>query len=412
MTDTREDRKKIILQTAFDEWGKDHFTTTSLSLLADRLGITKAGLYRYFSGKDALLQEMENMVFEEFGNQSREFVDRAADADLEHTLRLFVQTHFLHYSATPKNFLFLIISFLKGSPLQWPKLKTTLEQELLCFSRLFEREGLSTSKEKMKKTLRRFFTTGVFWMNLAFHRKLFPPSVPRPLTREKAEFLRKTIHAICLRGLGGGTADPPFSAIEKACEVKTEEMPESDRIFSAVAEVVAREGFGGATIDKIASRAGMTKSSLYFYFQNKDDMLGSLVRRELLSLNEVFQDRVKAFSSLEEKLYCLICVTASYMRRNETFMITFNWLWFQGVQIKIGPPDLKLVAPRLRFLQDAVDSGRLESYGLDIRSLFAFLNLLILTECLIERRLVPERPPVRSDMRSVYHFFLHGASRS
>lgn len=48
------------------------------------------------------------------------------------------------------------------------------------------------------------------------------------------------------------------------------------RIKEAVIEVVLAEGFGGASVSKIAKCAGIASATLYIYYDNKESMLQSI----------------------------------------------------------------------------------------------------------------------------------------
>lgn len=54
-----------------------------------------------------------------------------------------------------------------------------------------------------------------------------------------------------------------------------------DAIVEAAAQVFQREGYAGATTNKIAERAGVAVGSLYQYFPNKDAILVALTQRHL-----------------------------------------------------------------------------------------------------------------------------------
>lgn len=74
---------KIILQKGYDG--------TSVSDIADALGITKAGLYHYISGKTELLYEIMKFGLEELDQQV--MVPAQAIADPEQRLRFVISTH-------------------------------------------------------------------------------------------------------------------------------------------------------------------------------------------------------------------------------------------------------------------------------------------------------------------------------
>jgi AcrR family transcriptional regulator len=64
------DTKDNIVKTALSLFLKDGYERTSLSRLADEIGITKPAIYHYFKNKDALFHEVVSMFFREMGRWS------------------------------------------------------------------------------------------------------------------------------------------------------------------------------------------------------------------------------------------------------------------------------------------------------------------------------------------------------
>ena len=61
--------------------------------------------------------------------------------------------------------------------------------------------------------------------------------------------------------------------------------PEKQRVlFEAAAEEFAAKGFDGASLNRILERSGMSKSSLYYYFDDKADLFVTLVERSMAIL--------------------------------------------------------------------------------------------------------------------------------
>src|SRR5712692_4852660 len=52
-----------------------------------------------------------------------------------------------------------------------------------------------------------------------------------------------------------------------------------DRILAAAALEFAERGFGGARVDRIASRARVNKAMLYYHFKSKQGLYRALLRR-------------------------------------------------------------------------------------------------------------------------------------
>ncbi len=61
---------------------------------------------------------------------------------------------------------------------------------------------------------------------------------------------------------------------------KKEQVGKKEAVYKAAIEVIAREGFHDATIDKIAAAAGVAVGTIYNYFQNKDDILNFIFQTE------------------------------------------------------------------------------------------------------------------------------------
>lgn len=54
-----------------------------------------------------------------------------------------------------------------------------------------------------------------------------------------------------------------------------------DAILEAAARVLAEQGYGAATTNRLAEAAGVSIGTLYEYFENREDVFDALIRREL-----------------------------------------------------------------------------------------------------------------------------------
>ena len=57
-----------------------------------------------------------------------------------------------------------------------------------------------------------------------------------------------------------------------------------DQLVAAAVQVIAEDGYHGATADVIARRAGVSKGLLWHYFADRDDLLEVTARRTLVTL--------------------------------------------------------------------------------------------------------------------------------
>ncbi len=74
------ERKREILQAAFEEFSHRGFLGTSLERIAARAGISKSGIYAHYSSKDEVFEDMLHTTLLPPGNNSFELSD-TSDAD-------------------------------------------------------------------------------------------------------------------------------------------------------------------------------------------------------------------------------------------------------------------------------------------------------------------------------------------
>jgi AcrR family transcriptional regulator len=71
-------------------------------------------------------------------------------------------------------------------------------------------------------------------------------------------------------------------------------------ILDAALEVFAERGFAAARLDDVAARAGVTKGTVYLYFDSKEELFKAVVRQSLLpnlAAAEAFASKAEATAS-------------------------------------------------------------------------------------------------------------------
>ena len=197
-----------------------------------------------------------------------------------------------------------------------------------------------------------------------------------------------------------------MDALERTCAVRPADLPEEDPILRAVAETVAEHGFAGASIDRIARRAGLTKSSLYFHFRDRDDMFARLLERHQERLHEIFRDRAAACACIADRLYCFLVVLGSYFQSAREIPAVLNWFRYHGYQLKIGHPDEATMARWFGFLADSVREGSLTSHGLSLAHMASHLSFVLVNHMTMAERTGSNARI--ADLRQIYDLFVHG----
>jgi AcrR family transcriptional regulator len=101
-----------------------------------------------------------------------------------------------------------------------------------------------------------------------------------PTLRVLAHGLDAAARAVASGELGASASHPRRRSATAAPAVKlvaTEPDSGRARLLAAAAEVAAESGYEGATISRICERAGLPASSIYWHFDDKDDLLAAVI---------------------------------------------------------------------------------------------------------------------------------------
>nr|WP_286674171.1 MULTISPECIES: TetR/AcrR family transcriptional regulator [unclassified Clostridium] len=99
-------------------------------------------------------------------------------------------------------------------------------------------------------------------------------------------------------------------------------------IFNSSIEVFSKSGYRGATMDEIATTAGLAKGTLYYNFNSKEEIFNFIVDNGLKLLN----DEIAAVNELNDdaieklKQICKIQLTFLY-EHNSFFRVVMSQLW-------------------------------------------------------------------------------------
>jgi len=74
------------------------------------------------------------------------------------------------------------------------------------------------------------------------------------------------------------------------------------QIISAAKLCFAQFGYDKTTLDDIGKRIGLNKSSLYYYFKNKEEIFSAVVLEEADKIVEVLQSEIESKVSPEERI--------------------------------------------------------------------------------------------------------------
>jgi AcrR family transcriptional regulator len=87
----------------------------------------------------------------------------------------------------------------------------------------------------------------------------------------------------------------------------------TDQILEAARRVIGEIGFGEASIDRIAEAAGVARSTLYVYFDGKEDLLNQCIAQLRLGLGERVRRAVEEASGTEGRLAAFLEANFEYV---------------------------------------------------------------------------------------------------
>ncbi|TCR68493.1 TetR/AcrR family transcriptional regulator [Bosea sp. BK604] len=98
----------------------------------------------------------------------------------------------------------------------------------------------------------------------------------------------------------------------RAGRVERNAEQSKSRILEAALEIFAAGGFGGARVDEIALKAGVSKNLIYHYFGNKESLYVAVLEKSLNALAEYHDSLPVHFDDPEEAMRQIIRNTFDY----------------------------------------------------------------------------------------------------
>jgi AcrR family transcriptional regulator len=363
-----------IIEAAFRVWGRDFYKKTSLSELAKALKVSKPALYRHFDSKEALNAAMIEYFFDSFAGSVRADFEKAQSLpDADEGVFTIVSSIAGYFARNEFALIFALINIYERN----------LSGKILS-ERIRERGADMTTlhlviEKKYNATpalLQLIFATLTFLMG-NFH--LTNKTCTNPLSEEAIKKIISTIYEIIKHGLGittGNGAGPDYEKLEKQVEAITIKA-ESEPFFKAVAEAVAEAGPWEVSMDMVAKRMGLSKSSLYGHFINKEDMLRRLFISEFQRIIEFAKLGIKLSETAAEQLYLGIYAISVYFRARPEVLIAMGWL--RTRKFDLGKPNENLEIFRLFEdinITPAPDAANEERQKLSHWILFLLINIL------------------------------------
>ncbi len=379
----QKDRKEAILDAAFLIWGKNNFTATSLTPIAKHLGITKAAIYKHFHSKEELLRGMEERFVQRYITFHEEFFQEAAGADISTAVYIFMEKVFQFYQKNIYFYTYFIMWMIGHHLIDRPEVKRVLSMQKELFYPLFIEQGIEEDKVNIEDRIHFLYIFTTFWLSTLFLDTGDCSPVtqnPSPVVQpeEKTKTVLKRWHRYCMEGISvpGSTQLFPYHEIEKQLMFSPRPPREHDTIFKAIVEVIDQVGLRNASVERIAEKLGMSKSSLYSHFRNKKSMFESFLKEEQQFILGVIKEKIPPLPGFPEQSYAFMYITALYKLMNPSLLSVFNWFRFQNIHTTVKPPSRSFMKEYFAFFLSASQKGEVACSPEDILPSAVLLHIL------------------------------------
>jgi TetR/AcrR family fatty acid metabolism transcriptional regulator len=183
-------------------------------------------------------------------------------------------------------------------------------------------------------------------------------------------------------------------------------------ILEAARRVVARNGFQGVTIDRVAEEAKIAKGTVYLYFHTKEELLKAAVEQGMVHFTNLIRAEVEEVSQPLEKLCRLVEASMELSDSQRDF---FKMLLLERNFLAAAPnhPEaaqmLDLYLGYINFIasviKEGVDAGVLRVHDVDA-SAFALNEAM--RGCFQQRTLGLTSRTAAEDANILLDIFFHG----
>ncbi len=201
----------------------------------------------------------------------------------------------------------------------------------------------------------------------------------------------------------------------KGSSTKKEEVLRKFRIreiLDATCRVVARHGFQGATVERVAEEAEIAKGTVYLYFQNKEELFTAAVEQGIENFTSQVRRQVAEALTPIERLQRLVEVS---LELSDTYRDFFKTLLLERNFLAASPnhPEaahmLDLYLAYIHFIeeiiQDGVRAGVLRPHNVEAS---AFVLNEAIRGCFQQRALGLTARPVTEDAGILLDLFFNG----
>jgi AcrR family transcriptional regulator len=191
----------------------------------------------------------------------------------------------------------------------------------------------------------------------------------------------------------------------------------TDQILEAARRVIGEVGFAEASIDRIAEAAGVARSTLYVYFDGKEDLLNQCIAQLRLGLGERVRRAVEDATGTEERLAAFLAAHFEYVGTVREFfravMAVRGVDPFFSAPGSGSPPELETLRAESQAVVEGIFKDAVAAGEIAAEDLVAAQDLLavLIYGALMRRANLPTPAPAEEEAQRLARAFLRGVAR-
>jgi len=156
-------------------------------------------------------------------------------------------------------------------------------------------------------------------------------------------------------------ADAQLTTDPKKARIKRNPVGNRKAILDAATLEFSANGFGGASVNKIAERAGTSKRMLYHYYGNKDALFLAVLEAAYADIRQAERELDLEMVDPIESITSLVTFTWDYYLNNPHFLSLLNdENLHKAEHLKNSKRIMTLHSPFIEMLRRIVESGEKE----------------------------------------------------
>lgn len=131
------------------------------------------------------------------------------------------------------------------------------------------------------------------------------------------------------------------------------------QILDAAFEEFVTQGYAATRVEDIARRVGVTKGTIYVYFENKEDLFSAMVRHISTPFEELLASTVSHTGSCAERLKHLIETSYDRLLDNRQTRELLRFVIAEGSRFPhvVDQHHIEFIEPLKKYTQSILDDG-------------------------------------------------------